>query len=161
MKVGLISKIAEDDNGRRILSILQDNSVHTGLIRVVPSLSTASTFIIISRRSMEGSDYDRTCIHTPLEELSDLESLRCLELAIPLWPTTYWFHLDSRHTQTAIRLCSFLKSSNTKANSSVLISLDAERMRPGLSELLTFADIIFTNNSFIHQLFPNRYTTAI
>lgn len=64
--------------------------------------------------------------------------------------STQLVHLDSRHTEAAVTLA-------TEANRrDILVSMDVEKHRPFLPELIPLCDMFFTNQEFPESYFSSR-----
>ena len=130
----IVSKIGSDANGSFIENELRSSGVTTTYLLADPTDVTAFTYVLSSQ-----STATRTCIHTPLcMELSpqqvddmniDFSSLSCL-------------HFDSRHTIAACHIARKAKEHK------ICMSIDAEKMKPHMENLLPMCDIIFTNEHF-------------
>ncbi|CAM9638877.1 unnamed protein product [Chrysoparadoxa australica] len=133
----MLTKIGNDANGQLVIEGLRKDGVDTSFIVVSPRTPSAFTYVIVDRKGKT-----RTCIHTPMTEelLPDEVDASMLEGVDIL-------HLDSRMTGAAIKLAELAIAAE------VPIVLDAEKHRPGLSELLPLATYIITNRSF-----PMAYT---
>lgn len=151
----VLSKIGDDAMGDTILDGLQLDGVDTRFVRRAANSTSAFTTIIVDRA---GST--RTCINSPMsDELSanEVEELlvattaagdqvaersgrRLLGLEVDL------VHFDARHPFGAVALAEAVRKLTE-----VRISIDVERPRPGLEELLPLSNAIFCNSTFPEQ----------
>ncbi|XP_021722143.1 ribokinase-like [Chenopodium quinoa] len=139
----LISKVADDAQGRGILEELEADGVDTSFVVVSPEGNSPFTYIIVDNETKT-----RTCIHTPgypplvPEELSQSR----LESAIDGAGLVYF---DVRLHETAI----VIAKEATRRNIPILV--DAEKKRDGLDELLSFATYVVCTAKF-----PQVWTEA-
>jgi sugar/nucleoside kinase (ribokinase family) len=135
----ILTKIGNDAIGEGVIKDLELEGIDVSLLKRYEGPS-ASTYIIVDRTA-----HTRTCFHTPgKEELLPREVDPSIDLiGVDL------LHLDGRMTLAAIKLA---KSANTQG---IPVTLDVEKDRPHLCELLPLADYIFTNSNF-----PATYTDA-
>lgn len=138
MKPLLLSKVGDDPMGDVVMRELEDDGVDTsGVIRAAGH-PTPFTYIIVDR---EGGT--RTCIHTPgdplrPDELPTEELDRILENAELVY-------FDGRLTEGALLLAERAKEMGKP------MLVEAERLRPNLTELLMFADYVTTSSNFPHD----------
>ncbi|XP_021763356.1 ribokinase-like isoform X1 [Chenopodium quinoa] len=139
----LISKVADDAQGRGILEELEADGVDTSFFVVSPEGNSPFTYIIVDNETKT-----RTCIHTPgypplvPEELSRSK----LESAIDGAGLVYF---DVRLHETALVVAKEATSRN------IPILVDAEKKRDGLDELLSFATYVVCTAKF-----PQVWTEA-
>ncbi|KAH9627035.1 hypothetical protein KSS87_023723 [Heliosperma pusillum] len=134
----LISKVADDAQGRGILEELKADGVDTSFFIVTPEGNSPFTYIIVDNETKT-----RTCIHTPgyppliPEELSKDK----LDSALNGSRLAYF---DVRLHETAL----VIAKEATRRNIPILI--DAEKKRDGLDELLSFATyVVWTEASSV------------
>ncbi|XP_010684806.2 uncharacterized protein LOC104899332 [Beta vulgaris subsp. vulgaris] len=139
----VISKVADDAQGRGILEELEADGVDTSFFVVSPEGNSPFTYIIV--------DYEtktRTCIHTPgyppmaPEELSQSK----LDSALDGAKLVYF---DVRLHETAL----VVAKEATRRNIPILV--DAEKKREGLDELLNFATYVVCSAKL-----PKEWTEA-
>ncbi|KAL9239092.1 hypothetical protein vseg_013444 [Gypsophila vaccaria] len=139
----LISKVADDAQGRGILKELEDDGVDTSFFIVSPEGNSPFTYIIVDNETKT-----RTCIHTPgfppmvPEELSPSN----LDSALNGSKLVYF---DVRLHETALVIA------EEATRRSIPILIDAEKKREGLDELLTFATYVVCSAKF-----PQVWTEA-
>ncbi|XP_057535057.1 uncharacterized protein LOC130813274 isoform X2 [Amaranthus tricolor] len=139
----LISKVANDAQGRGILEELESDGVDTSFFVVSQEGNSPFTYIIVDNKMKT-----RTCIHTPgyppmvPEELSQQK----LESALDGSRLVYF---DVRLHETAL----VVAKEATRRNIPILV--DAERKRDGLDELLSFATYVVCSAKF-----PQVWTEA-
>ncbi len=131
----MLTKVGSDVNGDNVIQGLKNEFVSTKHI-VRYDGPTGFSYVIV-----EELLNTRTCIHTYAEEalvpedLPDCGVLSAEEVDL--------VHLDSRMTVAAIELALRAKSQN------VPITLDVEKDRPHLADLLPLVDYIITKTDFI------------
>ncbi|KAG4982014.1 ketohexokinase-like isoform X1 [Glycine soja] len=139
----LISKIADDSQGRSILDELRDDGVDTSFIVVSKEGTSPFTYIIVDNQTKT-----RTCIHTagypPMipDELSKSSLLSALDGA-------KFAYFDGRLPDTALVVAQEAVRKN------IPILIDAERPREGLDDLLKLADYVVCSAKF-----PASWTKA-
>lgn len=139
----VISKVADDAQGRGIMKELEDDGVDTSFLVVSPEGNSPFTYIIVDNEKKT-----RTCIHTPgyppmvPQELSHSK----LESALNGARLVYF---DVRLHETAVVVA---KEATRKR---IPILVDAERKREGLDELLSFATYVVCSAKF-----PQVWTEA-
>mmetsp|Transcript_113426 Transcript_113426/g.219719 ORF Transcript_113426/g.219719 Transcript_113426/m.219719 type:complete len:770 (+) Transcript_113426:54-2363(+) len=150
----VLSKIGDDVMGKAILDGLQLDGVDTRFATRAQNSTSAFTTVIV-----DSAGSTRTCIHSPMfDELSasEVEELlastaapdrsaessdrRLLGLDVDL------VHFDARHHVGALAL-----AEAASKLTAVRISIDVERPRPGLDELLPLCNAIFCNSTFPQQ----------
>uniref|UniRef100_A0A7S3ENN4 Carbohydrate kinase PfkB domain-containing protein n=1 Tax=Rhodosorus marinus TaxID=101924 RepID=A0A7S3ENN4_9RHOD len=128
----ILTKIGDDGTGKQITSELDGDGVDTSNVIVQRNMNSPFTYVLTER-----AGGTRTCIHTPAEsELLPSE-------VKPEWlDEADHLHLDGRHTQAAIEMAKLA------IERGVPISLDVEKDRPHIRELLPLADFIITNQRY-------------
>jgi len=128
----LITKIGTDSNGDLIVNEAERSNVDCTYVLRSPETPSPFTYVIVDQKTST-----RTCIHTPATE-----ELTPQEMQPSMLEGCEWLHLDGRHTLAAVELA-------TMANGKgIPVSLDAEKDRPHLDELITKADYLFTNSKY-------------
>lgn len=139
----LISKVADDSQGRGIIDELQADGVDTSFIVVSKEGTSPFTYIIVDNQTKT-----RTCIHTPgyppmipdnLSKSSLLSALDGAKIA----------YFDGRLPDTALVVAQEAVRKN------IPILIDAERPREGLDDLLKLADYVVCSAKF-----PKAWTEA-
>ncbi|RDX61615.1 Ribokinase, partial [Mucuna pruriens] len=139
----LISKVADDSQGRGILDELQADGVDTSFIVVSKEGTSPFTYIIVDNQTKT-----RTCIHTPgyppmipddLPKSSLLSALDGAKIA----------YFDGRLPDTALLVA------HEAVRKNIPILIDAERPREGLDDLLKFSDYVVCSAKF-----PKAWTEA-
>lgn len=111
---------------------LEAEGIDLSHLVVSPSMRTSHTYVIV-----DTEHNTRTCIHTPSSEDLLPEEVEHLDAR-----SFSHLHFDSRHTELAVKLA------RAAAEAGVPTSIDAEKDRPHLGELLANIDYIFTNKHF-------------
>ncbi|XP_002268232.3 uncharacterized protein LOC100241187 isoform X2 [Vitis vinifera] len=143
LKPRLISKVADDAQGRSILEELQADGVDTSFFVVSKEGNSPFTYIIVDNQTKT-----RTCIHTPgyppmrPEELSESSLSSALD-------GTRLFYSDVRLHETALVVA------EEAARKNIPILVDAEKKREGLDDLLNFSDYVVCSANF-----PQEWTEA-
>ncbi|KAJ9697090.1 hypothetical protein PVL29_009031 [Vitis rotundifolia] len=143
LKPRLISKVADDAQGRSILEELQADGVDTSFFVVSKEGNSPFTYIIVDNQTKT-----RTCIHTPgyppmrPEELSESSLSSALD-------GTRLFYSDVRLHETALVVA------EEAARKNIPILVDAEKKREGLDDLLNFSDYVVCSANF-----PQAWTEA-
>lgn len=139
----LISKIADDAQGRSILDELEADGVDTSFLVVSDGGNSPFTYVIVDSQTKT-----RTCIHTPgyPSMIPDDLSQESLMSALDGARIAYF---DGRLPETALIIAqeAFRKS--------IPILIDAERVREGLDDLLKLADHVICSAKF-----PQAWTGA-
>ncbi|BFG42831.1 hypothetical protein CerSpe_291050 [Prunus speciosa] len=139
----LISKVANDTQGRGILEELQADGVDTSSVVVSEEGDSPFTYIIVDNETKT-----RTCIHTPgyppmiPSDLSQTSLSSALDGARMLY-------LDGRIHETALLVA------QEAARKNVPILVEGERIREGLDDLLKLADYAICSAKF-----PQAWTEA-
>ncbi|KAG8485318.1 hypothetical protein CXB51_021327 [Gossypium anomalum] len=139
----LISKVANDAQGKSILEELESDGVDTSFFIVSEEGNSPFTCIIVDNETKT-----RTCIHTPgyppliPDELSQSQLLSALDGANMVY-------FDGRLYETALIIAKQAACKN------IPILVDAEREREGLDDLLNFATYAICSARF-----PQAWTKA-
>ncbi|XP_024004732.1 ketohexokinase isoform X2 [Eutrema salsugineum] len=139
----LISKVANDSQGKEILEELESDGVDTSFLVVSKEGNTPFTYIIVDKQTKT-----RTCIHTPGEppmvptDLSESSMLSALDRASIAY-------FDVRLHETALVIA------KEAARKKIPILVDAEKKREGLDDLLQLADYVVCTAKF-----PQAWTEA-
>ncbi|XP_061368589.1 uncharacterized protein LOC133311552 isoform X2 [Gastrolobium bilobum] len=139
----VISKVADDSQGRGILDELQADGVDTSFIVVSKEGTSPFTYVIVDNQTKT-----RTCIHTPgyppmiPDDLSESSLLSALEGARIAY-------FDGRLYETALVVA------HEAVRKNIPILIDAERPREGLDDLLKLADYVVCSAKF-----PQAWTKA-
>ncbi|WVZ92274.1 hypothetical protein U9M48_038352 [Paspalum notatum var. saurae] len=139
----IISKVANDAQGRSILSELQADGVDTSYMLVAEKGNSPFTYIIVDAQTKT-----RTCIHTPGSPPMVPEELTKENLSSALDGADI-VYFDVRLHDTALIVAE--EASQRK----IPILIDAERKREGLDELLNFASYVVCSAKF-----PQAWTGA-
>ncbi|CAF0954872.1 unnamed protein product [Adineta steineri] len=133
IKLKLLTKIGNDLNGEKILRDFQEEkNIDTTLILIQSLTTSPLTYIIVDKETNT-----RTCLYSANNEqilLNDINS-NCLN-------EINFIHFDSRSTEAAVYLANLAKEK------SILCSLDLERDRPYLNELIPLMDYIITTENY-------------
>ncbi|PIA40128.1 hypothetical protein AQUCO_02500086v1 [Aquilegia coerulea] len=139
----LISKVADDAQGKGILEELEADGVDTSFFVVSKEGNSPFTYVIVDKETKT-----RTCIHTPLDppmmpnELPQSSLLSALESARLVY-------FDGRLYETAL----VIGKEATRRNIPILV--DAEKKREGLDDLLNLANYVVCSARF-----PQEWTEA-
>ncbi|KAE7997913.1 hypothetical protein FH972_002504 [Carpinus fangiana] len=139
----LISKVADDAQGRSILNELEADGVDTSFFVVSEGGNSPFTYVIVDNQTKT-----RTCIHTPgyppmiPDDLSQESLLSAIDGARIVY-------LDGRLHETALIIA------QEAVRKSIPILIDAERIREGLDDLLKLADYAICSAEF-----PKAWTGA-
>ncbi|KAK7336940.1 hypothetical protein VNO77_17494 [Canavalia gladiata] len=143
LKPRLISKVADDTQGKAILDELELDGVNTSFMAVSKGGTSPFTYIIV-----DGETKSRTCIHTPgfppmmpadLPESSVLSALNGARIV----------YVDGRLHETALVVA------HEAVKKNIPILMDAERLREGLDDLLQLSDYVVCATQF-----PQAWTEA-
>eukprot|EP00187_Rhodella_violacea_P015217 CAMPEP_0184719192 /NCGR_PEP_ID=MMETSP0314-20130426/8177_1 /TAXON_ID=38298 /ORGANISM="Rhodella maculata, Strain CCMP 736" /LENGTH=370 /DNA_ID=CAMNT_0027183047 /DNA_START=6 /DNA_END=1118 /DNA_ORIENTATION=- len=126
----LVTAVGNDSNGSSIISELEADGVGLEFLTRVEGPSPF-TYIIVDKAGT------RTCIHTPAER-----GLQPDDIVGNMLHGASVLHLDGRHTEAAIALA---KQANAR---NIPVTLDVEKDRPFLEQLLPLADHIITNSRY-------------
>ncbi|KFK29414.1 hypothetical protein AALP_AA7G131200 [Arabis alpina] len=132
----LISKVANDSQGKGILEELESDGVDTSFLVVSKDGNTPFTYIIVDKQTKT-----RTCIHTPGDppmvptDLPQSSMLSALDRANIVY-------FDVRLHETALVIA---KEASRKK---IPILVDAEKKRDGLDDLLQLADYVVCTAKF-------------
>ncbi|XP_019440961.1 PREDICTED: ribokinase-like isoform X2 [Lupinus angustifolius] len=143
LKPRIISKVANDSQGRDILDELQTDGVDTSFLVVSKEGTSPFTYIIVDNQMKT-----RTCIHTPgyppmiPDDLSQSSLLSALHGARIVY-------FDGRLYETALVVAQEAVRKN------IPILIDAEKPREGLDDLLKLADYVVCSAKF-----PQAWTKA-
>lgn len=99
---------------------------------ISPTMSSSHTYVIV-----ESEHNTRTCLHTPSSEDLLPEDVQNLDLS-----NFVHVHFDSRHTSAAVEVA------RAAVAAGIPTSIDVEKDRPHLAELLPHIDYVFTNKHF-------------
>jgi sugar/nucleoside kinase (ribokinase family) len=150
VRIKLLSKVGDDDIGRRLAEELTEAGVDLAspLFLTGPKQSTtAVTTIIVS-----ALEHTRTCIHTPGTcgelVLDDLDNIDMDEV----FANVVHIHSDCRHLKVASVLAREARDRR------IPISVDAEKDRhvKSMDDLLELATLIFTNSTQLEPYFQRR-----
>ncbi|OAP00813.1 hypothetical protein AXX17_AT4G33040 [Arabidopsis thaliana] len=132
----LISKVANDSQGKGMLEELEADGVDTSFIVVSKEGNSPFTYILVDNQTKT-----RTCIHTPGDppmlptDLSQSSMLSALDRASIVY-------FDVRLHETALVIA---KEASRKK---IPILVDTEKKRDGLDDLLPFADYVVCPENF-------------
>ncbi|KZV32952.1 ribokinase-like [Dorcoceras hygrometricum] len=136
LKPRLISKVADDSQGKGILEELEADGIDSSFVVVSDGGNSPFTYIIVDDQTKT-----RTCIHTPgdppmipddLPESKLLESLDGVKIV----------YLDGRLHETALGVA------QEAARRGIPILVDAERKREGLDDLLSLSSYAVCSAKF-------------
>ncbi|XP_073149567.1 uncharacterized protein [Henckelia pumila] len=143
LKPRLISKVADDSQGKGILEELEADGVDSSFVVVSDGGNSPFTYIIVDDQTKT-----RTCIHTPgyppmipddLPESNLFESLDGVKIV----------YFDGRLHETALVVA------QEAARRGIPILIDAERKREGLDNLLSLSNYVVCSAKF-----PQAWTGA-
>ncbi|XP_038888958.1 ribokinase isoform X2 [Benincasa hispida] len=139
----IISKVADDSQGRSIIEELEADGIDTSFLVVSEGGTSPFTYIIVDNKT-----HTRTCIHTPgsppmvPDDLSRSSLLSALDGA-------RFVYFDVRLHETALLVA------QEAARQNIPMLIDAERKREGLDDLLLFASYVVCSTRF-----PQEWTEA-
>ncbi|CAO2190229.1 unnamed protein product [Urochloa humidicola] len=139
----IISKVANDAQGRNVLKELQDDGIDTSHMLVAEDGNTPFTYIIVDNQTKT-----RTCIHTPGYPPMSPEELTKENLSAALDGADI-VYFDVRLHDTALVVA------QEAIQRKIPILIDAEKKREGLDELLNFATYVVCSAKF-----PQAWTGA-
>lgn len=133
IKLKLLAKVGGDSNGGKILEDFQkEKNIDTSLILIEPSMISQFTYVIVDIIAKT-----RTCLFSANNEQILRDNVR------PNWlDQIHFIHFDSRSTEAAVHLAKLAKEK------SILCSLDLERERPYLDQLIPLMDYIITTEDY-------------
>nr|XP_027093924.1 ribokinase isoform X2 [Coffea arabica] len=143
LKPRLISKVADDPQGKGLIEELEADGVDTSFLVVSEGGNSPFTYIIVDNQTKT-----RTCIHTPgfPPMIPDDLSTSNLLAAISRARLVYF---DGRLHETALLVA---REANRRA---IPILIDAERKREGLDDLLSLSSYVVCSAKF-----PQEWTEA-
>ncbi|KAL3620550.1 hypothetical protein CASFOL_035462 [Castilleja foliolosa] len=137
LKPRLISKVADDPQGKGILEELESDGVDSSFIVVSEGGNSPFTYIIVDDQTKT-----RTCIHTPgyppmtPDELTKSNLLAALDGARLVY-------FDSRLHETAL-----VVAQEQATRKGIPILIDAEKKREGLDDLLSLSNYVICSAKF-------------
>ncbi|XP_019429600.1 PREDICTED: ribokinase-like [Lupinus angustifolius] len=143
LKPRIISKVANDTQGRAVLEELKADGVDTSYFVVSKEGNSPFTYIIVDSQMNT-----RTCIHTAGYPSMVPEDLRQINLLSALNGARVAY-FDGRMHESALAIA------EEAFRQKISILIDAERPREGLNDLLTFADYVVCSEKF-----PQAWTEA-
>ncbi|CAI0560600.1 unnamed protein product [Linum tenue] len=139
----LISKVADDSQGRGVLTELQADGVDTSFFVVAKEGNSPFTYVIVDEQMKT-----RTCIHTPGYPPMIPDDLSQSSISSALNGATL-VYFDGRLHETAL----VIAQEATRKNIPILI--DAEKKREGLDDLVNLATYVVCSAKF-----PQAWTEA-
>lgn len=137
IKLKLLTKIGDDLNGKKILEDFQnEKNIDISTILIQTSMISPLTYIIVDKTTKT-----RTCLFSATNEqilINDIHQ-NCLD-------QIEFLHFDSRSTEAAVYLAKLAKEK------SILCSLDLERERPYLDQLIPLMNYIITTENYIQNV---------
>lgn len=143
LKPRVISKVANDAQGRSLLAELEGDGVDTSYIVVAEEGNSPFTYIIVDNQTKT-----RTCIHTPGNPAMVPEELARSKLSSALDGASLAY-FDGRLWETALVVA------QEASRRRIPILIDAERPREGLDDLLNLATYVVCSEKF-----PQVWTNA-
>jgi sugar/nucleoside kinase (ribokinase family) len=144
MKISLITKFGNDSNA----NLLQNEFRGEG-VDISSSLHSQTSISPFTYVMVHGSS--RTCIHSPM--IDDITHDETLGLTSSIDLSLYQIiHYDSRHTLSAGQYACVVRQTSPH----ILQSIDLEKPRPHIEELLREMNLIFTNKRALNKLFPSK-----
>ena len=138
VQVKLIAKIGKDLNGEKILDDLRrETNIDTSSILIQASMAMSPlTYIIVDRASKT-----RTCLFSAANEQILVDEIQAGWL-----DGIDFIHFDSRSTEAAVHLAKLAE------RKSIRCSLDLERSRPHLDQLIPRMNYIITTESYLRDV---------
>ncbi|KAL4458589.1 hypothetical protein ABPG75_013454 [Micractinium tetrahymenae] len=130
-----VTKIGGDGVGDGIIAEFQRDGVDTQFVLRAAGAPSPFTYIIVDRQG--GT---RTCIHTPGEPMAPEEMTP--QLAEAALDGAALVYFDGRLTEAAVVLAAAARQRG------VAVLVEAERLRPGLEQLLAMADYVVSSAHF-------------
>jgi len=140
----LFCAIGEDAASVLIMDGLESKGVVTSKVLQKQGKS-GTTYVIVCQ-----STSTRTCIHSSLTTdltCSDVDTT-FRHFTHETWQLYHLIHFDSRHTAAAVALAQKASAAG------ILLSIDMEKIRPYVEELLPYCDVVFTNQNFPASVSP-------
>ena len=132
----LVTKLGKDSMGDFLVKELLSENVNVDHVVLSEHIKTPFTYVIVNRH-----DHTRTCIHTPMEQELTGKEISLININEILSDKTH-LHLDSRQTEMAYQ---FAIVANEKG---IPVSMDCEKDRPGMRDVLPYCNILFTNEHY-------------
>ncbi|MBC8209711.1 MAG: hypothetical protein H8E21_01490 [Gammaproteobacteria bacterium] len=132
--VELISSFAQDETAGWLLQQLEDLGIVTTNCRQLHGFKTPESTIWLN--SENGS---RTIVH--YRDLPELELQQLKQIRLDAYD---WLHVEGRNIDT---LKLFLESLDTRPR----ISLEIEKDRPGIEQLLPFVNLVIVSSAYLHS----------
>jgi sugar/nucleoside kinase (ribokinase family) len=133
IKLKLLVKVGDDANGEKILEdFRKEKNIDTSLILIQPSMISQLTYVIVDVIAKT-----RACLFSAKNE-----QILCDDLRLDCLDQIRFIHFDSRSTEAAVYLAKLAKEK------SILCSLDLERERPYLDQLIPLMDYIITTEDY-------------
>ncbi len=134
-RVELMSSMAQDQDAQWLLQQLAASHISTDLCQQHEDAPTPQSCIWLNR-----ADGSRTIVHVrDLPEL-DVAQLKSIDVS-----AYQWIHFEGRNVETLLQYLPQLK------NCGVSISLEMEKDRPHLVELLPYVDTVIVSNAYLQQ----------
>jgi len=155
MHCRLFSKVGTDANANflrsmlsHVMGVIVDDVVVDNVEGEDGITPTAFTYVIVASQSLS-----RTCIHTPLRHDINHDEVTMFIDRSKARADFKYIHFDSRHTTAAVEFAESLRSDEMFGD--VVCSIDVEKNRPHIKNLINQCHIIFTNKKSIKELFPD------
>ena len=150
-KVQWISKIGDDEAGRRVLSYAADNGLGVESVKVESSLATGVNIVLVDER---GERHFLTNPHSSLRKLAEEDILPCVNELAPIVSFASMFVSPLLDIPTTARIFKRIKSTGR------ILAFDATRPKNGetlndLAPLLSCADYFFPNEAELATLAGN------
>jgi len=133
IKLKLLVKIGDDLNGKKILEDFQkEENIDTSFILIQSLMTSPLTYVIVDITSKT-----RTCLFS-----ANNEQILIDDIHLNYLDQINFIHFDSRSTEAAVYLAKLAKKK------SILCSLDLERERPYLDQLIPLMDYIIATEDY-------------
>eukprot|EP01038_Epipyxis_sp_PR26KG_P009484 gene9484-12775_t len=145
--VKLFTKIGDDNNSQVIINEMKKEiNLDTNYILLGKKCLSPVTFVLVDRVTST-----RTCVHhTKVDELTPDESKDLFKHSINSnEEKPFLLHSDSRQTIGAIAMAKLAVAQN------IPVSIDIEKFRPNVENLIPLCSIIFTNQHFPRIFYDN------
>ncbi|CAF0811089.1 unnamed protein product [Didymodactylos carnosus] len=144
----IVCKIGDDGNGKKILQDFKNDNVNTQEVLIKQGMTTSLTYVIV-----DITNATRTCLFSPSAEEILVDDVKKLGQS---WLNGIdLVHFDSRSTPAAVELARLVKQNN------ILCTLDLEKYRPSLENLLLLIDYIVTTERYSLSCNETPVTTAV
>jgi sugar/nucleoside kinase (ribokinase family) len=137
LRAGFVGAVGDDAAGAAVLEGLGAEGVDVSRVRVVPGGATRSALILVDSHTGERTVIEHSDRRVTLPPAA-IDAARLAEARV--------LHVD------ATQLATSLAAAKLAREAGVVVSLDVDHSRPGLSELLALTDVCVTSEALPHEL---------